>query len=636
MRWALPPRGLLGLVAGMMIVPLALLSWLGWRTLEQDNLLESQQMRQRLELSADLLVAALQRALTADAQRLAAGAREWPDGAVAVEFTAGVARAYPRDGIAYLPAVAALPEAGASRFAQGEALEFRGDHTAAVRVFRELASSSDPAVQAGAWLRLARNLRAIGRLEEALAAYGGLADMDGVSVDGVPAGLVARYGRAKLLERAGRATELSAEAERLGHDLRTGRWALTGPVYWLYARDAARWSGDVEPGTPWEGEVLAEAAEALWVKRGSMAPSGQAALLLSGQTVSVLWLTPPGSFYALVAAPRFAESRWLAAAGSLASEQGVAFRLLGVGGRPWLGATPADATVKTTRRSGETGLPWDLAVASAGALDLRQGFAQRRSLMVVGLALAVLWSLTASILVVLAVSRELAVARLKSDFVAAVSHEFRTPLTSLRQFTDMLREHEHVSDERRRVCYDAQSRATDRLTRLVESLLDFGRMEAGSRRYRLERREGAAFVRGVVEEFRQDVKDAGYVIDCVSDGSVYIEADEEALSRALWNLLDNAVKYSPDNRAIEVRTARRGVHFTIAVRDNGIGIPRDEQASVRAKFHRGREAQRLGIKGTGIGLAIVEQIVAAHGGRLELDSEQGVGSAFTIVLPAKE
>jgi len=161
-------------------------------------------------------------------------------------------------------------------------------------------------------------------------------------------------------------------------------------------------------------------------------------------------------------------------------------------------------------------------------------------------------------------------------------------------------------------------------------------MEAGSRQYRLERRDGAALVRQVVEEFRQGVQEPGAVIECVGDDAVRIEADEEALSRAVWNLLDNAVKYSPDNCTVEVRTARRGQHFTIAVRDCGIGIPAGERAAILAKFHRGEEAQRRGIKGTGIGLAIVEQIVAAHGGRLELESEQAVGSQFTIVLPVKE
>ena len=621
----------------MTVVPLALLAWLGWRTLDQDRLLEGLQVMQRLELAADLLAAALQKAVVADAQRLAAGQREWPEGAVAIEFVAGLARAYPSERVAYLPAVAALPEAAASSFSQGEILEFRRrDHVAAARVFRELATTSDAAVRAGALLRLARNLRAVGRNEEAREAYSRLSEIDGVSVAGVPAGIAGLYGRARLFEQESRTTELNAEAQRLGHELRSGRWALTGPVYCLYSADAVRWSREAAQSRTREEELFAEAAAVLWHKRGSMAPSGQTVLSVADQTVTILWHTSAGAFRALIAAPRFVESHWFAAAVPLATEHGVALELLDVNSRPLSGSIGSNAQVRTTRTSVDTGLPWNLAVAGVGSLDLQQAFAERRRLLVAGFALAALLSLTAGVLILVAVSRELAVARLKSDFVAAVSHEFRTPLTSLRQFTDMLREHEHFGDDRRRVCYEAQSRATDRLTRLVESLLDFGRMEAGSRQYRFARRDGAALVRQVVEEFRQGVQELGAVIECVGDGAVQIEADEEALSRAVWNLLDNAVKYSPDSRTVEVRTARRGQHFAIAVRDRGIGIPPGERAAILNKFHRGEEAQRRGIKGTGIGLAIVEQIVAAHGGRLELESEQAVGSQFTIVLPVKE
>src|SRR5207302_636572 len=130
-------------------------------------------------------------------------------------------------------------------------------------------------------------------------------------------------------------------------------------------------------------------------------------------------------------------------------------------------------------------------------------------------------------------SRELAVARLQSDFVAAVSHEFRTPLTSLRQFTDMLRDHGSLTDERRRLCYDAQSRATDRLTRLVESLLDFGRMQAGAQPYRFERRDCTEVVERAVEDFRRDAQAAAYEIEFQGSGAAEMELDSEALSRAI-------------------------------------------------------------------------------------------------------
>ncbi len=234
-----------------------------------------------------------------------------------------------------------------------------------------------------------------------------------------------------------------------------------------------------------------------------------------------------------------------------------------------------------------------------------------------------------------ALSREFAAARLQSEFVAAVSHEFRTPLTSLRQFTDMLREHKNLSDERRDLCYEAQARSTSRLTRLVESLLDFGRMEGGARVYHFTPLDCSELARHVVEEFRNETQCSGFQFRVAAESPVEIEADSEALGRALWNLLDNAVKYSGGSREVDVEVGRNEQKARISVRDRGLGIPAREQATVFRKFQRGADAVKLGIKGTGIGLAMVNHIVRAHHGRVELQSSPGQGSTFTVVLPAR-
>jgi signal transduction histidine kinase len=218
-----------------------------------------------------------------------------------------------------------------------------------------------------------------------------------------------------------------------------------------------------------------------------------------------------------------------------------------------------------------------------------------------------------------------------------VSHEFRTPLTTLRQFTDMLRDNERsapeTGKERRLLSYAAQSRATDRLTRLVESLLDFGRMEAGARRYQFEPWDCSELVRRVVEEFREGAQSAGYDIRFHGNTSAVVDADSEALGRAIWNLLDNAVKYSPDTHNVEIVVECRGGQVRIEIRDHGIGIPASERSAIFSKFKRGEQARKRGIKGTGIGLAIVDEIVKAHHGSVESDSEPDRGSTFTIVLP---
>jgi signal transduction histidine kinase len=265
--------------------------------------------------------------------------------------------------------------------------------------------------------------------------------------------------------------------------------------------------------------------------------------------------------------------------------------------------------------------------------DLSQ-FARRRRLMIAGLAILALLVLAASYIIARAVRRELAAAQLQSDFVSAVSHEFRTPLTSMRQFTEMLVEDDNLPAEKRRAFYRVQERATRRLSRLVESLLDFGRMEAGARPYRLEPLDAGPLAQSVVDEFREEANADGFVIECaVSNDHAMIQGDREALAQALWNLLDNAVKYSGDSRTVRVEV-EGGSRVAIRIRDRGFGIPLSERGQILRKFARGSAAKAHGIKGTGIGLAMVKHIVDAHGGEILIDSKPGEGSTFTIQLPS--
>jgi len=213
--------------------------------------------------------------------------------------------------------------------------------------------------------------------------------------------------------------------------------------------------------------------------------------------------------------------------------------------------------------------------------------------------------------------------------------EFRTPLASLRQLTENLLDGRITSEERRHAYYQAQSRATDRLSRLVEGLLDFGRMEAGVVRYRFEPIDVGELVRSTADEFQQEGAERGRRVELRTDGELpAIRADREALTRALWNLLDNAVKYSPGSPKVWVEVAREQHGVAITVRDSGLGIAPEEQKQIYRKFFRGSAAKAADIKGTGIGLAMVQHIVQAHGGKMRLESAPGIGSTFTVVLPA--
>jgi signal transduction histidine kinase len=618
-----PPRAILVAIAAVTIVPLGLLLWLGWRFLGQERIVQRQQAQDHLERAADVAVAALQRTVAATEQRLAGGERDWPGGAVSLAVDGASVEVWPPGRVAWRPSVPALREARSDTFADGETLEFRRrDRAGAIRAFAELARSADPAVRAGALLRLARNLKAEGRIDDAAAAYSSMIAIHGVAVAGTPAALAARYGLCKLLQDAARPADLRREATALAASLRNAEWLLTAPVYLLYISDAAAWASNLRRST--DSETLAGALEAFVSRASTLPDSGRELLRLDGSSVVMLWTRSAGRLRALAALPGFVDAEWLPRASAAAAQQHV---------RIALGTVPEGA--KVVRTAAETSLPWPIAVAPDGTVDT--AYVQKRRFLVAGFILLASMAVAAGFLIFRAVSREFAVARLQSDFVAAVSHEFRTPLTTLRQFTDMLRDNVALPAERRALCYDAQARATDRLTRLVESLLDFGRMEAGSRPYRFERRDCAGLARNTVDEFRAGPQAEGYdiALDC-GNVAAEIDADPEALSRALWNLLDNAVKYSPDSRAVEV--ALHSDHGTVAisVRDHGIGIPTQERRSIFGRFHRGEQARQLGIKGTGIGLAMVHHIVRAHRGRVEVESSPGEGSTFTVILPVKE
>ncbi len=260
---------------------------------------------------------------------------------------------------------------------------------------------------------------------------------------------------------------------------------------------------------------------------------------------------------------------------------------------------------------------------------------RRRNLLTGGLALLLLVIVTAGYFVYRSVNRELGVARLQSDFVVAVSHEFRTPLTAMCHLTELLEEG-NPAEDRLRLYYRALGKESRRLRNMVESLLDFARIEAGRQVYRLEDVDIAALVRQVVDEFREESSaNAQRIAIETSADAQSARADREALSRAVWNLLDNAVKYSPDSSSIRVTVKAEAQEIAIAVEDHGAGIPKEEQRKVFGKFVRGAASRGLNVKGTGIGLAMVDHIAKGHGGRIRLQSEPGRGSCFTILLSGK-
>jgi signal transduction histidine kinase len=635
--WLRPPRDLMVLFLLVMLVPASTLAMLGLRLHEQDKALERQRLTEQREGAADRAVMILEQAIAATEAHISNPKGLDPtEDALHVVFDFNGIEVEPPGRLLFYPVMPERREAPDRLFQQADEFEFRTqDYQAAVVRCRDLSLSSDPAIRAGALLRLARNFRKMGQRPEALDICDQLGRISSVTLGGIPADLVARRFRCAVLEELDRSADLRREAMSLDSDLRMGRWRLDLASYSFFSEQANAWLRS--PGNQeLVQEALAGAVETLWKRwkqtpREEFSQTGRQCLALEASAIVTLWQSTPEHLAALMAGPQYQARRWFPA---LAGIRGFQISLLSPEGHTVLGIPPPSTAPRTQRPASETGLPWSVLVMHVDSTPALAEFASRRRLLLAGLGVLAILVAAGSYFIWRAMARELAAAQLQSDFVAAVSHEFRTPLTSLRQFNMLLAEGEAHGNEQRREFWAAQSRATDPLQRLVESLLDFGRMEAGARPYQFEKIELGAIVESVVSDFQKEPGAAGFAIQCAVTHAL-VNADAEALSRALWNLLDNAVKYSGESRAIAVTMHSSADFISISVCDRGPGIPRLEQELIFGKFARGAYAREHHIRGTGIGLTMVRHIVEAHGGKITLVSAPGKGSTFTILLPAQ-
>ena len=190
------------------------------------------------------------------------------------------------------------------------------------------------------------------------------------------------------------------------------------------------------------------------------------------------------------------------------------------------------------------------------------------------------------------------------------------------------------ASERRQKYYELIVSESRRLQRLVETLLHFGKLEAGGSRFRFEAVDTAEVIAAVSAELQPHAATTGQQIDLSGVGAgLNIQADRDAISVALRNLIDNALKYSPGRPLVWVESASDGDRVAIRVKDEGLGVSLRERKTIFRKFVRGTAAATASVRGTGVGLAMVNQIAASHGGRIEIESEPGKGSTFTLWLP---
>ena len=233
-----------------------------------------------------------------------------------------------------------------------------------------------------------------------------------------------------------------------------------------------------------------------------------------------------------------------------------------------------------------------------------------------------------------ALRSEMVLARQKTTFVANVSHELKTPLTSIRMFSEMLKDGRQPDAARQRTYLGLMVAETERLTRLINNVLDFSRMEKGRRSYIKTRLDVGVLAEAVVENERIRLEHDGFRVDFANPaGPASVEADEEAIRQALLNLLSNAEKYSAAEKSIEVEITRAEGDVRIDVKDRGPGVPPAEAGRIFKEFYRVDRSLASRVPGSGLGLTIARRIARDHGGDVEYRPREGGGSVFRIILP---
>jgi two-component system phosphate regulon sensor histidine kinase PhoR len=276
-----------------------------------------------------------------------------------------------------------------------------------------------------------------------------------------------------------------------------------------------------------------------------------------------------------------------------------------------------------------------LALSTLGILALvfeRAGFDILLGILILILGVAVL---TGGIMAQASIAQQARMVRLQTDFVSKISHELRTPLASIRMFVDTLRSGEPEPSGDQLECLNVLSAETSRLTRMIERLLAWGRMESGRQVFRMRPELVVTLVGEALAQSEPllQVVQVQVSVDTPPE-PLAVEADREALVEALGNLVTNALKYGASGGVLKLRVRADHGRALVDVEDRGAGIPRSEQKRVFEKFYRGRDQVAAQSKGSGLGLAMAVHVVRAHRGTIHLTSAPGRGSCFTVDLPA--
>ena len=277
---------------------------------------------------------------------------------------------------------------------------------------------------------------------------------------------------------------------------------------------------------------------------------------------------------------------------------------------------------------------WKVALFDPDVKSIEQLTGKEKQLYMILFIGIILVMLIGIILMIRAVIHESEISRMKSEFVSNVSHELKTPLALIRMFGETLDSGIVNEEKDKQKFYSIIKKESERLTHLINNVLDFSRMDAGVKEYNFQEADLVEVVRGSLEAYKFQISDNGFQIEIeLPDEPLILKIDKDSISQVLLNLLNNAVKYSDEEKHILVKVQKDSTSASISIADRGVGIPKDELKKIFDKFYRVSTARTKETRGSGLGLTLAKHIVEAHGGTIEVESEVGKGSIFTVRIP---
>ncbi len=301
--------------------------------------------------------------------------------------------------------------------------------------------------------------------------------------------------------------------------------------------------------------------------------------------------------------------------------------------------SPSDEDISPTTDSlslpyREFPLPWKLLVTQPELDELERSARRENFLYGALLAFIVILMLLGAFLLGRDISRESETTRLKMEFVHNISHELKTPLTLIRLYGETLQRKENLPEEERKESYEIITKESERLSHLINNVLDFSRIDMGRKEFHFSKGSLAETVRDALDSYRYHLEKKGFkVTDQIDPGLPEMNFDEEAIASVFVNLLGNAMKFSAERKEVIVRLFRRGESAVLQVEDRGIGISRQDLGEIFERFYRAKHNVVSETRGSGLGLTLVKHITEAHGGTVEVESEPGKGSVFSVILP---